>query len=219
MADSRFGCIPPIVLLGFVIAVPYVALGTDSLTLSAVHLVGTTRLTADDVIRGLDLKLGGATTQQGVLHACDRFRQLKLFGSPHCQTHVEGGNLTLTIFVNDKWRGTPVVFDNFVWTTQKELLARLKHEIPLFMPELPIHSTLTNDIIRVLTQVAAEHGIKSKVEYDDRYWTDRGMNVFFIEGISTPVASFQIEGEPPLHRQMSRSFQNSTRRRTFPPRD
>jgi outer membrane protein assembly factor BamA len=197
VTNSRFGHLFPVVLLGFVIAVSNVAFGTDSFTLSAVHLVGTNRLTTDDVIRGLDLKLGGATTQQDILHACDRFQQLKLFDSSRCQRNVKGRDLTLTILVNDKWPETPVVFDNFVWTTQHELLARLKHDLPLFMPELPIRSGLTNDIIRVLTQVAAEHGIKSKVEYDDRFWTDRGMNLFFIEGISTPVRSFQIEGENP----------------------
>lgn len=193
MIKSRFGRLLRIIFLGFMIAIPGGAFGADSLTLSEVHLVGTKRLTTDDVVRGLDLKLGGTTTRQNTLHACDRFQQLKLFKSSHCRCHIEGRSLSLTIFVED-WGGTPVVLDNFVWMTQKQLLARLKHELPLFMPELPLHSSLTNDIIRVLTQVAAEHGIESQVEYNE-FWTDRGMNVFFIKGISTPVTSLQIEGE------------------------
>jgi hypothetical protein len=179
------------------LSVPGVAVGTDSLTLSEVHLVGTKRLTTDDVVRGLDLKLGGATTRQNILQACGRFRQLKLFQSSHCRYRVQGQSLSLTIFVEDKWGGTPVVFDNFVWTTRQELLARLKQELPLFMPELPESSGLTNDINRVLEQVVAEHGIKAHVRYDSTFWTERGMNVFLIDGISTPVTSLQIEGENP----------------------
>jgi hypothetical protein len=120
---------------------------------------------------------------------------LKLFESSHCSYVVHGDNISLTIFVQDKQTGMPVVFDNFVWTTRDELLSRLKRELPLFMPELPESSGLTKDIIRVLEQVAIEHGLKAPVLYDSSFWTLRGMNVFFIEGISTPVASLQIEGE------------------------
>ena len=47
----------------------------------------------------------------------------------------------------------------------------------------------------MLEQVAREHGIGAEVGYDDRFWTIRGMNVFYIEGISTPVVSLQVEGE------------------------
>ena len=87
------------------------------------------------------------------------------------------------------------MFNNLVWMTREELLARLKQELPLFMPTLPESSGLINDIVRVLEQVVNEHGIKASVRYDDSFWTLRGMNVFFIEGISTPVTALQIEGE------------------------
>jgi hypothetical protein len=186
-----------ILLIGFALFFPSPFARASSFTLSGVNLVGTKRLTADDVIRGLDLKLGEPTTQQNLLHACIHFQQLKLFHSSHCRYRVAGQRLFLTIFVEDKWGGMPVVFDNFVWTTREELLGRLKREIPLFMPELPESSRLTNDIIRVLEQVVAENGIKAHVRYDSSFWTLRGMNVFFIEGILTPVTSLQVNGENP----------------------
>jgi hypothetical protein len=44
-------------LAGFMFSVPGIAARSDSLTLSEVHLVGTKRLSDDDVARGLDLKL------------------------------------------------------------------------------------------------------------------------------------------------------------------
>jgi len=195
MRKSNEGRFVRVILLGYTLFASGAAFGTDSLTLSKVHVVGTNRLSADDVVRGLDLKLGEATTQQKILHACERFRQLKLFETSRCRYSLDGRSLSLTILVEDKWRGAPVVFDNFVWVTKQQLLARLKHELPLFMPELPIHSALANDITRVLQQAVAERGITSRVEYDDRFWTERGMNVFFVNGISTPVTSLQVDGE------------------------
>lgn len=76
----------------------------------------TTR--SEDVVRGLNLKLGEATTRQNLLSACDHFRQLKLFPSSQCHYKVHGHNVSLTVFVDEKWPGMPVVFDNFVWTTR-----------------------------------------------------------------------------------------------------
>jgi hypothetical protein len=188
-------CLIRVFLIGCLLSVPCAAVASDSLTLSGVQLVGTTRLSAEDVVQGLGLKVGESTTRQDLLRACDHFSQLKLFESSHCRYRIEGESISLTIFVKDTWGGMPVVFDNFVWMTRAELLARLRHELPLFMSELPESSGLTNDIIRVLEQVVAEHGIKAHVMYDGSFWTIRGLNVFIVEGISTPVITLQIEGE------------------------
>lgn len=195
MVKLPMRCLIRVFLIGCLLSVSCAAVASDSLILSGVQLVGTTRLSAEDVVRGLGLKIGESTTRQDLLRACAHFRQLKLFEYAHCGYRIEGRNMSMTIFVKDTWGGMPVVFDNFVWMTRAELLVRLRHELPLFMSELPESSGLTNDIIRVLEQVVAEHGIKAHVIYDASFWTIRGMNVFIVEEISTPVISLQIEGE------------------------
>jgi outer membrane protein assembly factor BamA len=179
--------------LGVVLLLPNVATAADALVLSEIRLVGTDQLSPEDVARGLDLKIGGQTSRNELIRACDQFRQLKLFGSSRCTYANHGNRISLTIYVEPT--GMPIVFDNFVWTTRPELITRLKHGIPLFMPQFPWSSGITNDIIRVLQEVVNERGIKATVRYDDRFWTERGMNVFYVEGISTPVTSLQIEGE------------------------
>ncbi len=186
--------IVPILLAVHIFSFSGAATASDSPILSEVHLIGTNRLSTDDVVRGLGLKLGEATTRQELRTACDRLRRINIFQSSNCHYRVKGHSASLTVLVDDKQDGLPIVFDNFVFATKGELVARLKQEIPLFMERLPESSGLTNDIIRVLEQVTSEHGIKAQVKYDDHFWTERGMNVFYIEGISTPVTSLQIEG-------------------------
>ena len=149
------------------------------------------------MIRGLNLKVGGQTTRQDLLEACDHLRRLKQFELTQCRYSIGGRSISLSIFVRDTERGLPIVFDNFVWVTREALLARLKQELPLFMPVLPESSGLTPDIIRVLEQEVADHGLKAQVKYDDRFWTLRGMNVFFVDKISTPISSLRIEGDNP----------------------
>jgi outer membrane protein assembly factor BamA len=186
--------IVPILLAAYMLFLSGAATASDSPILTEVHLIGTNRLSTDDVVRGLGLKLGEATTRQDLRRACDHLKRINIFHSLNCHYRVKGHSASLTIFVDDKQDGLPIVFDNFVWTTKEELVTRLKQELPLFMDRLPQSSGLTNDIIRVLEQVTSEHGIKAQVEYDDHFWTERGMNVFYIDGISTPVSSLQIEG-------------------------
>jgi hypothetical protein len=182
-------------LLGFSFF-PLIAVATtDALVLTDVRLVGTDRLNSADVARGLHLKLGETTTRQNLVSACHRFQHLKLFRSSQCRYQEHDHTISMTIVLDDKWGGMPVVLDNFVWMIREAVVARLKQEIPLFMSDLPQSSTLNNEIIRVLQELVNERGIKAFVRYDDSFWTDRGMNVFYIDGLSTPVAGLEIRGE------------------------
>jgi len=148
-----FGRLSGSVLATILLASPGICQKSESLTLGQVQLEGTKRLTTDDVVRGLGLQIGGAITRDDARRACERLQRLKIFDSLQCQQRIEGQRLSVTVRVEDKCCGTPVVFDNFVWTSNEELLARVKRELPLFMPELPIRSGLVDDICRVLQQV------------------------------------------------------------------
>ena len=183
-----------IVVIGLLCFLPTICSGTNTFVLSEVHLGGTDQLTVADVVRGLNLKLGEPTTRQTLVGACAHFKELRLFRSTHCRPTIHGRS-SVTLDISVEGEGMWVVFDNFVWTTRAELLVRLKQEIPLFKPGLPESSGLTSDILRVLQQVVNERGIKGSVRYDDRFWVLRGMNVFYIEGISTPVTALRIDGE------------------------
>lgn len=199
-----------VLLIGLVICVPAISALASELVFAGVHLEGTDQLSPDDVIRGLGLHVGKPTDSRNLADACGRLQHLKLFGSLKCTYPVRGRRVWLAISV--KPIRMPVVFDNFVWTTKPELMARLKREIPLFMPDLPERSGLTNDIIRVLQEVVDERGIKGRVRYDAHYWTIRGMNVFYVEGISTPVIGIQVEGEnAPSPEKVATRFQFYTK--------
>jgi outer membrane protein assembly factor BamA len=186
-----------------------------SLTLSRVDVIGTTRLSSEDVAAGLHLKVGKEITRDELTRACATFTQLNLFYSARCKYEINKNVASLSISVKNDSPNLPVVFQNFVWTTRAELLKRLKQEIPLFMPDLPEETGLTNDIIRVLEKVAREHGIDHKVLYNS-FWSERGMFDFRLEGISTPVVSLQIEGEnAPSPEEIWQQFSGFYRREDY----
>jgi outer membrane protein assembly factor BamA len=172
----------------------HVAAQEAPLTLSRIDVIGTKRLSSEDVAAGLHLSVGKGTTRGELASACARFAKLKLFDSARCEYAINKSGASLNISVKNDSAVLPVVFQNFVWLTRTELLQRLKQKIPLFMPELPEDNGLQSEIIRVLEKVAKEHGIDHKVFYND-FWAIRGMNAFYIEGFSTPVVEYRIEGD------------------------
>ena len=106
---------------------------TDApLTLSRVDIIGTTRLSSDDVAAGLNLKVGKQVTRDELTRACAHFDQLKLFYSARCEYRIGKANASLSIFVNEASHGLPVVFDNFVWANEGRIVSTAKARNPSF---------------------------------------------------------------------------------------
>ena len=175
----------------------------SGLTLAGAHVSGPSGFSAEDLLRGLELKVGAATTTKELQQACDHLKELKAFHSERCSSEVDGMSLWLNVSIDEKAVGAPLIFDNFVWTSREALLARIHSEVPLFTPEIPDDSALNAQIVRVLDRVVAERGIKASVFHND-FWARRGMNVFSVRGIAAPAVSCQIEGRnPPITAKMA----------------
>lgn len=112
--------------VGLLLVLPSLSFGTDTFVLSDVHLIGTgsDQLTVEDVIRGLNLKLGEPTTRPNLASACERFRKLRLFYSTECHYAIHGHSITLDI--NVEGVGMPVVFDNFVLDDPDRVVSAIK---------------------------------------------------------------------------------------------
>jgi hypothetical protein len=185
--------------------------GSD-FVLAGVTVTGTENLTAEELLRGLELKAGSPVTMQALRQACDHLSRLRLFYSEKCSVRVDSRNLWIDLKV-EPVAGPPLIFENFVWTTRKELLTRLKRELPLFTPEVPEDTALTSDIIRVLDKVVTERGIQGHVEVD-RFWAQRGGGgyVFAIVGVKTPVVACVVQGESaPTEQQVAQAVPGCVR--------
>ena len=169
------------------------SLEASDLTLAGAKISGTSDLTDVDLLRGLKLRSGEKINQTEAQEACRFLLDLMAFYSASCRPVVNDRQLWIDVAVKNS-PGPPLIFDNFVWTTRAALIARLKKDVPLFSPDLPYESKLNSDVTRVLNQVLAEQGIKGSVEHS-RFWINRGMNVFVVNGIQVPVVSCEIEGD------------------------
>lgn len=180
--------------------------------LAGATITGTNNLTAEDFLRGMDLTAGIPVTDQALRQACERVRQLRIFYSEKCGVRMDGRNLWIDLKV-EPVLGPPLIFENFVWTTRKELLARLKRELPLFTPEVPEDTALNSGIIRVLNKVVAERGIQGQVKVDT-FWAMRGGGgyVFAVAGLKAPVVACVVQGEnAPSEQQVAQAVPGCVR--------
>ncbi|MGA2607612.1 MAG: hypothetical protein ABSH01_09160 [Terriglobia bacterium] len=159
--------------------------------MSRVQITGSKRVLPEAVASELGLAIGGPITIAGVNEACSKLRKLRISDSTRCRYKITGKTLSLTFVLDDDV--LPCVFNNFVWLKKPEILSRLKQEIPLFSERLPIDSGLNDRIIQVLQKMVDEQGIKGQVRYDDHWGIERGWNIFYVEGLDTPIECFEVK--------------------------
>ena len=114
--------------------------------LIAVNVNGTDRYTPQQIMEATDLHLGDTASE-------DRFnRAVQMLGESGVFTNVAftfsysaaGTKLELTVSDNDKL--VPVQFENIVWMSDDQLLAEMKHRVPLFLGKVPLSGNLVDQL-------------------------------------------------------------------------
>jgi len=77
------------------------------------------------------------------------------------RTNTKGNLVTIVFQVEEAKSGqSPVVFDNFVWFTNDELVAAIKRAVPSFNGLAPDSGKMTEQISHALQSLLKEHQIE-----------------------------------------------------------
>src|SRR5712691_12672390 len=124
-----------IVLLGLLVSVslsPSVGYSQQAAKLDRVQFTGLKKLSADQAIELSGLKIG-QTIDAGVLDAAAaRLLESGLFKRLSYSVHSPNGRATVTFAVEESAIMLPVVFENFVWFSDEDLLAAIRSDVPFF---------------------------------------------------------------------------------------
>jgi outer membrane protein assembly factor BamA len=90
----------------------------------------------------------------------------------------------------------PVVFDNFVWLRDEELLAIVKQNVPTFDGTLPVNSEVTSYMTGVLQRLLDERQIRGQVEFvlHNSQATGKNQYVFSVKGTGVGVCALRVTG-------------------------
>jgi len=136
-----------------------------SYKLLAVKVKGLSRLHEDQVIAASGLKLGQFAGENEFKQAIAKLGDTGLFTelTYTYQYSAAGCNVELQLAENDKL--VPIVFDNFVWFSDEELLNLLHSRVGLFDGRLPVGGNLSDQVADALNAILSERKISGKAEY------------------------------------------------------
>lgn len=164
-------------------------------TIAKIEIEGLQRLSADEVIATSGLKIGATFSIEELDAAGQRLVDSGLFAKVGYRTTTQRNQLTVVFQVNEVKGGqSPVVFDNFVWFTNDELVAAIKREVPSYNGTASDAGHMTDDIKRALENLIKERGIEGTIDYAPFSSGGKQDHLFSVAGVSIPICALHFPG-------------------------
>ncbi len=135
-----------------------------SFKLLSVHVKGLQRLPEDKVVAASGLQLGRITTEQDFQQAVQKLAETGLFTDVAYKYQYTTAGCDLELQVSENEKLVPILFDNFVWFSDDQLLSTLHTRVPLFEGKLPLNGGLPDQISDALNAILAERKIAGHAE-------------------------------------------------------
>lgn len=187
-------CCVFLVIIAFVVTLAQ----EPSRQISKIEIEGLARLSADEVIATSGLKTGTPFSIEDLDAAGQRLVDSGLFAKVGYRTSTKGNLVTIVFQVEESKSGpSPVVFDNFVWFTNDQLVAAIKREVPSYNGTAPDSGKMTDSISQALQNLLKEHRIQGTVEYAPEHSRLPGAkqeHVFSVSGVPIPICKLHFPG-------------------------
>ncbi|MBD0371549.1 MAG: hypothetical protein ICV60_11980 [Pyrinomonadaceae bacterium] len=164
--------------------------------LARIEFKGLERLKEEQAVAASGLKIGQQIDTNMLDAASQSLIDSGLFKKLSSRYHVDNGQVTVTFTVEEASAAIPVVFDNFIWFSEEELLGAIRRDVPTFDGTAPETGTLTDQIARSLERLLKERNIQGQVEYKPSA-DPSGRNakqVFSVTGVPLPLCSISFPG-------------------------
>jgi len=126
---------------------------------------GLQRLPENDVIAATGLKIGQFAGESEFKQAAQKLGETGLFSQLTYSYNYSTAGCDLGFQVTEDEKLVPIVFENFVWFSDEQLLDQLHKRVPLFTGKVPTGGDLTEQIAHALAAIISEQHISGEVEY------------------------------------------------------
>lgn len=165
--------------------------------LAGVEFAGLARVTREQALTASGLQVGSLITVEELDAAAQRLLDSNLFTKLSYRLRTTGDQATVTFQVEEaQGGGVPVVFDNFVWFTNEELMSAVRREIPLFDGTAPERGGVIQSITRALEGLLRERKIEGQVNYTPSASASgrNSKHVFSVTGAAIKVCGVLFPG-------------------------
>src|SRR6476619_1465874 len=170
----------------------------QSFKIAKIEFEGLNRLSLDDMIATSGLKVGEPFELSALDAAAQRLVDSGFFKNVAYRTRPNRDQITITFIVEESKVSTSrVIFDNFIWFTDEELVAAVRRDVPSFSGTAPDLGSGTLAITHALQRLLQEHNIEGTVEYmasQDAPGSPVQEHVFNVTGINIPICKLHFPG-------------------------
>ncbi len=189
-----------LLLLTFFLINVHVASGqqetTKGLRLGKVEVSGLERYTHEQVLAASGLQIGQPIDIPAADEAANRLMSSGLFKTLSYRFRSSGNQVTISFQVEEAKAMFPVVFDNFVWFTDQQLLDAIRREVPSFDGTAPESGQMPDSIKKALQALLNERKIPGQVDYflSADVAGKNAEHLFSVKGVKIPICALVFPG-------------------------
>lgn len=166
--------------------------------IAKIEFEGLNRLSLEEMIATTDLKVGQQFDLAALNAAAQRLVDSGFFKNVAYRTRPNRDQITITFVVEESRVATSrVIFDNFIWFSDTELIAAVRREVPSFSGSAPDNGDTVERITKALQRFLHEHEIEATVSYmssQDAPASVDQEHVFSVTGIPMPICTLHFPG-------------------------
>jgi outer membrane protein insertion porin family len=169
----------------------------QTIRLSSIEVSGLQRITKDQAVAASGLQVGQTIDVAALDAAAQRLANSGLFTNISYRLRGSADKAVVTFEVEEpKGRGLPVVFDNFVWFTEGEIIDAVRREVPSFDGTALESGSVLGGITKALQQLLRERKIQGQVDYTPSADVAGGnaKHVFSVKGANIKVCAVRFPG-------------------------
>jgi outer membrane protein assembly factor BamA len=136
-----------------------------SYKLLSIRVTGASEFKEDQVISASGLKLGQYAGESDFQQAMRRLGNTGLFTNLTYSYHYSPDGCDVEFQIAENTELVPIVFDNFVWFSDDDLISQLHGQLPLFNGRLPVAGNLADQVVDSLNAILVLRKIAGKAQY------------------------------------------------------
>ena len=183
--------------------------------IAKIEFEGLKTISAEEMIATTGLKVGDTFSLPALDEAAQRLMDSGRFKNVGYRTRPNKNQITITFQVEEaKVTSSRVIFDNFIWFSDTELIGAVKRELPSFNGTAPDTGDTGDRIIKALQRFLHENHIEATVTHmvsQDVPGSPIQEHVFTVNGVPMPICTLNFPGAKNIDQAKLREHSKSLR--------
>jgi len=174
------------------------AIAQQAFKISKIEFEGLSRISAEELLASTELKIGQPFDLAALDAAAQRLIDSGKFKNVAYSTRATGDQINITFRVEEARVGSSrVVFDNFIWFSDTELVTAIRRDVPGFSGTAPDSGDTVERIRKSLQRFLLENKIEANVSHmvsQDSPGSPVQEHIFSVSDVNMPICTLHFPG-------------------------